>query len=50
MNYKTPEQIVELLEYVRWSGGYKTWDDAGRWLDAKIPNWREEHDTVIHYE
>jgi len=50
MNYQTPEQIVELLEYVRWFGGYKTWEEARGWLDVNIDNWREVHDTVIHYK
>ncbi len=48
MNLKVDTEINELIQYIRWYGGFKFDEEAISWLDEFIPNWREYHGTKIY--
>lgn len=49
MSAKTADQCRVLIEYVMRCGQSKKYEDAVRWLDDNIGNWREVHDTEVIY-
>lgn len=47
MAEKPTTEILELIEYVRWYGGFKNSDAAISWLDKYLKGWRQVHDTPV---
>lgn len=49
MELESQEYQDELIEYVRWYGGFKEKAEAIAWLDLNLDGWRYVRDTKITY-